>query len=139
MRTDMKKVILFSTAFMLLVFANAEAQQDSVSLDLLRAPASPAANLIGISPSQVEKPSDPAAFAVSIQNATNNFSQLPSSYAVDFAPAWLFAGNRIDLNEFLSNNNMGKTLWQSLVVSSAITDNQNDEDTIPNSTKAAFG
>jgi len=84
----------------------------------LVAPSSPGASLIGISPSVIQRPTDPAGFTASLLNATNNLTAIPNSYAVDFAPAWLFCGQHISFTDFESNS-IGKNIWQSLDVSFA--------------------
>jgi hypothetical protein len=114
--TSLCTVVLLSTQ----AFA-----QDSVSvLDVLHAPASPAASLIGTSPSDVQSFSDPSAFMISLQNATDNFTTLPKNYAVDIAPAWLFGGKSIKFEDYKSTG-FKNTFLQSLVLSAAIA-NTND-------------
>lgn len=109
-----------------------------IELDLLRAPVSPAANLLGISNSQIEKPTDVAAFMTSIQTASGNFSVIPVSYAVDLAPAWLFAGSKITLDEFLSSR-VGKSIPQSFVLSLATNTVEGLYDSLPDVTKLSAG
>ena len=118
--------------FLAIFLCNQCLAQDS-SLNILRAPSSPAANMLGISPSDIQRPTDPSAFMVSLQNATNSFSALPNSYAVDIAPAWLLMGQMITYNQFISNANISKNIWQSLVISAATTDSSGI------STKLGFG
>ena len=138
----MKKVLV--TISLIMTCGIAISQQDTlpanteVSLDLLRAPVSPAANLLGISSSQVEKPTDPAAFMTSIQTATGNLTAIPTSYAVDLAPAWLFCGPKITLDDYLSPK-VGKTMAQSFVVSIATNTVQGTTDTMPDVTQLAAG
>ena len=59
--------------------------------------------LLNISPSTIQRPSDPSAFMVSLLNAPNNLSAVPNAYAVDFAPAWLFYGSKIKYEDFNSD------------------------------------
>lgn len=142
----MKRLSKIFTWLTLLLFLaiDLSAQTDSLpvstdfSLDLLRAPVSPAANLLGISPSQVDKPSDPAAFMASINAASNQFTGLPSSYAVDLAPVWLLAGRKIRLEDYLSGS-PGKSLPQSFVVSLATHTVPGISDSLPDVTKLAAG
>src|ERR1700712_3083158 len=88
-------------------------------INILKAPSSPSADLIGISPDDIQRPTDPSAFTVSLLNATNNLTVIPSSYAVDFAPAWLFKGQRITYNDFNSNT-LKNNLWQTFDISFAV-------------------
>src|ERR1043165_4185912 len=80
------------------------AQVNDSSLNILKAPTSPAANMLGISPSDVQRPTDPSAFMLSIQDASHDFSALPKSYAVDIAPAWLFGGHKITYEQFVDSS-----------------------------------
>jgi len=108
-------------------FIFAQSDTSEVSIDLLRAPSSPAGNIIGITNSQIERPSDPAAFMTSIQTATQNFASFPTAYAVDLAPAWLFSSQNIDLYE-LDSNNIGNVFKQSFVLSFATNTLQPDSE-----------
>lgn len=138
MKEKMKTPIMLCLCMAIFHLSMAQDDPAPVSLDLLRAPVSPAANLLGISPSQIDKPSDPAAFMASINTASNNFSGLPTSYAVDLAPAWLFAGRRITLEDYLSQK-AGKTIPQSLVVSLATHTVAGMADTMPDVTRFSAG
>jgi len=97
--------------------------QDSLDLNMLQAPTSPAATLLGISPSDIHRPTDPAGFMVSAQNAAQNFSVFPSSYAVDIAPAWLFFGRQIAYDD-LKDGRFRNSVWQNLQLSAAYTNSQ---------------
>jgi hypothetical protein len=101
----------------------------------LVAPSSPGADLIGISPDVIQRPTDPAAFSVSLLNATSNLTMIPSSYAVDFAPAWLLGGEHISFTDFQSND-VGKNIWQSFDVSLAY---KNVKDSISSNTNTTVG
>ena len=126
----MKKVYL---PFILsgLLFGNLLAQDDC-TLDLLAAPATPAATMLGFSPSEIDKPRDVSDFLVSVANS-GFISQLPSNYALEIAPAWLFAGKKISYERF-SGNDWYDNLWQGFTLSAAV--RNNDVDTI---TQMAFG
>ena len=71
----------------------------TIRLDLLKSPASPAFNILGIAQSDIERPADLNAFALSIQNATNNFTAIPESYAFQIAP-FLMGRKKYSLNQF---------------------------------------
>jgi hypothetical protein len=103
-------------------FFSAAAQDNAASIDLLKAPSSPAANLLGTSPSDVQQFTDPSDFMASLQHATNSYSTLPTNYAVDIAPDWLFFGRKITYRKFTGDGgfkNIGPNILQSLVVSAA--------------------
>lgn len=95
-----------------------ESVSGEVSLDMLQSPTSPAANMIGISDGQIERPTDPADFMIMLNQASSNFSGLPTSFAVDVAPAWLFYGQQIDMDQYLDST-VAKSIAQSFVLSLA--------------------
>lgn len=112
----MRKII---TILLFLVNGVAFAQQiksDSITLDLLKAPSSPAFNILGISPSQVDRPTDLNAFKISVQNATNNFSKFPNSYSVEIAPASLLKLKNQTLDK-LNSTRFKDVFAQSLSIS----------------------
>lgn len=91
---------------------------DSIDLNLLNAPSNPAFNLMGVSLNAIDKPTDLNSFRLSVQNATNNFTKLPSNYAVEFCPASLFGKKSQTLTKF--NSTKFDDVWrQSLSVSFA--------------------
>ena len=91
----------------------------TINLNLLRGPASPAANLLGISPNDIQRPADVTGFAVSLQNATQGFSALPNNFAVDVAPYWTTGkkGRNLSFKEFNSNKN---SIAQTFVLSAGL-------------------
>ena len=90
----MKKNILFVLLF-IASLVNAQTEIDTtIKVDLLKAPSSPASNLLGIATSDIDKPTDVSAFMLSLQTATNSFNKLPSNYAVDIAPYWFFKNSK---------------------------------------------
>ncbi len=99
-------------------------ETDKVDINFLKAPASPAANLLSIAPSEIQAPSDPSALLASFQNATGNFVSLPKSFAADIAPFWFFSGRNRTFSEYNSNK-LKDNLKQSLVVSIAFRDSSN--------------
>ena len=96
---------------------NTVSKEDSTyQLDVLQAPSSPVANMLGVAPNEVQKPTDPTALMTSAQTAAKNFSGFPSSYAVDIAPAWMFSGAKIKYSDFASNK-FKDNVWQNFVLS----------------------
>lgn len=92
-------------------------QKDTVvNFDQLRAPSSPAFNLLGISPSDIERPKNPTDFAFSLSNASNSFSTVPKSYAMEISPFWAFNG-KSTFKQFIDNKNIGNNIKQTLVFS----------------------
>ncbi len=110
----------------------------TIKLDLLKSPSSPAFNLLGISPSLIERPSDITEFRLSLQNATSNFTSIPNSYAVEVAP-FLMKRKKYLLNTF---NEKKYIIPQTLVISAGYSrlgpDGSEEVDSLK-STKLAFG
>lgn len=108
---------------LILGLANIVNGQENTELDLLKAPVSPASNLLGFAQSEIDKPTDVTDFMLSLQSATNSFTSLQSNYAVDIAPYWLLKNktNIGDISTVGLGNSTGKNVVkQSLVISLAI-------------------
>jgi hypothetical protein len=65
-----------------------EATSKPPEIDELRPPSSPAFSLLGISPTEIDRPRTPSALVASIASAVG--TSLPSSLALEIAPYWLF-------------------------------------------------
>lgn len=91
-------------------------ESNEEGVDLLKAPASPAAQLLNFAPSIIERPTDLSSFWLSLNNATSNLTKLPTSYAIDFLPASLFKSRSITLKD-LQSKNTGQIFWQTLDIS----------------------
>ena len=124
----MKKIYSIICLLCSVLFVNAQqdttAKKDtiavkdsSVKLDLLRAPSSPGASLLGFATSEIERPSDVSAFMVSLQNS---FSKPLSNYAVEFAPYWLFAKKGDFTTAGLNTGNFSNVFKQTFVLSFAL-------------------
>ena len=63
----------------------------TITLADLRTPTSPAFTLLGIAPTDIERPTTPRAFAVSLLSALRDGdgSLLPRDFALEVAPYWL--------------------------------------------------
>lgn len=137
----MKKIFIVF-AFILFCyysFAQTDSIPDSINVNVLSAPSSPAFSLLGISPSSIQTPTDLTAFKLSIQNASNNFTSFPSSYAVDLSPASIFSVKNQTLDKFNSSK-FQNVWWQSLNVSLGITKtDSNDVATGDSSSFTRFG
>jgi hypothetical protein len=93
----------------------------TINLNLLRAPSSPASNLLGIASNEIQRPTDVKAFMLSIQNASQGFSAIPSSFSVDIAPYWFAKKNYSFSNQTRDRNQ----ILQSLVASFAVRNFEN--------------
>ena len=90
----------------------------TLNLNSLKSPISPASTLLGINSSEIQKPSDLTGLLVSVRNATNDFTTIPSSFALDIAPKWLFDKKRISFDDYFSNQ-VGKNISQTFLLSYA--------------------
>ncbi|WKL47508.1 hypothetical protein Q1W71_21435 [Flavobacterium pectinovorum] len=117
------KNILFLLALTVMMSVKLFAQDDKIELDVLRAPSSPASNLLGISTTDIDKPTDISSFMVSIQSSSNSFTSFPSNYAIDLSPYYLFAKKK-DITDYTTNGLQKKdfkTIFkQTFVISLAI-------------------
>jgi hypothetical protein len=116
------KITTFLTATLCSVAVTALAQnEEGVMLDILRAPVSPAANLLGIATTDIDKPTDVSAFMLSLQSASSSYSKLPSNYAVDVSPFYLFTKKRGDFTtNGLQSTKYGDIFKQTFIISAAI-------------------
>jgi len=138
----MKKVIQFLLIVLFVGNAWSQNTNNETEYDLLKAPVSPASNLLGFAQSDINKPTDVSEFMVSLQSASDSYTSLPSNYAVDIAPFWLLKSKALgDITTKGLENSYGKNVIpQSLVLSFAI--KNVDSTTInfnTNSTYAGFG
>lgn len=138
----MKKFILiFYTGFFGITAYPQNALQEEIELNVLNAPSNTAFNLMGISPSAIDRPTDLNNFKLSIQNASNSFTKFPSDYAVEFSPASLFNASNQTLKLFNSTR-FKDVFWQSFGISIGFTkSNIEDKDSGDSTafTKTGFG
>lgn len=115
----MKKLIYLP---LVLFFNSALAQNNDVEFDLLKAPVSPASSLLGFAQSDIDKPTDISEFMATIQSASDNYTKLPSNYAIDLAPFWLLKSKKIGdiTTQGLKNSSGSNVISQTLVLSFAI-------------------
>jgi len=134
----MKKILYIS--FFCLLQTLVQAQDKEIKFDGLNAPSSPAFNLLGISPSSIDRPIDITSFAVSVQNASSDFSSLPNSYAMEFLPFTLFSVNSMTTKE-LGETNFNDVFKQTFLISLGVTNELENEDdpSIPSLTKLGVG
>ncbi|WP_343671144.1 hypothetical protein [Chitinophaga sp.] len=135
------KRIPFIVVILAMLCLNAKAQLNidtTITLDVLKSPVSPAFNMLGISTSAIERPSDLNSFRLSVQNATNNLTAIPNSYAFEIAP-FLWGAKKYTLKDFDSSKH---AFLQSFTISAGFThmgpDGQEDVDSLK-TTKVAIG
>ncbi|HTS43599.1 MAG TPA: hypothetical protein VMH01_04325 [Puia sp.] len=134
----MRKAFLLIVTICLFTSAYNQTKKDDekVSLDLLRAPSSPGSNLLGFSPSDIEKPTDISSFMISLQTAANSLVTFPSNYAVDIAPYWLLSKKGDYTTAGLNSQRFNDIFKQSFVLSAAIK-NPDSSETSPD-TKSSY-
>lgn len=113
----MKYILFLLIAFVSVTVRGQVTVDTSIKLDLLKAPASPAFNILGIATSDIDRPTDVTSFALSLQDATNNFTAIPKSYAIQVAP-FLLGQRKFTLSEFNSNEHAFR---QSFLISAGFT------------------
>jgi len=136
----MKKIIV-SVLFLVYSVAIMAQGAEPVTLDLLRAPSSPAANLLGFATTDIDKPTDISSFMLSLQSASSSFTKLPSNYAVDIAPFLVMGKKNSDLTtRGLQSTDFTEVFKQTFVLSAAIRSADSSEtDFNATSTYAGFG
>ncbi len=107
------------------------------SYNLLNVPVSPAFILLDAEPVTVEEPLSPTDFFASLRNATTGFTAFPNTYAINFAPGWMFGGNKFTYEDFSSGKRVGQNIGQTALISMGIL-TQSSSDTT-NFTKASLG
>lgn len=115
------------------------AQKESLSLDLLKAPASPASNLLDIAPSEINKPTDVSNLMLNLQDFTSMFKN-NAGYAVDFAPYWLFGKQTKSLDNIIKDSLVSDVVKQTFVLSIAVKNTDSTNTKLPvNSVFTSFG
>lgn len=114
---------------------------EPVKLDMLRAPSSPAANLLGFATTDIDRPTDISAFMLSLQSASSSFTKLPSNYAVDIAPFLISGKKNSDLTTTgLQSTDFREVFKQTFVLSAGIRNADTSEKNFnAKNTYAGFG
>lgn len=98
------RAVLLALSIPLANATSADAQTLSLPLDSLRPPTSPAFVLLGISPSDVQKPSTPRAISANFLGAAQQAGGVPTNYAVEFAPYWLVSRPTLTIDDYERND-----------------------------------
>lgn len=108
---------IFVSILAVLLYSHSSGQIDNIdttiSLNLLKANANPALNMLGLLPSEIHRPTDLTSFALSVQNAANDFNSLPKSFGLEVAP-FLSGKTKYNLHEFDKENTFKQTFSISL-------------------------
>ncbi len=111
----------------------------SVNVNLLKAPVSPASNLLGIAYSEVNKPTDVTNLMLNLQDITSLFKN-QSGYALDFSPYWVFGKTTKSLDNIIKDNKPIDVLKQTFVLSVAVKNTDSTSTKLPiNSVFTSFG
>lgn len=132
----MKK--LLSLTILLATFS---ASSQQISTDLLRAPASPAASLLGIANTEINKPTDVPNLMLGLQNLSSIIAKEQGGYALDFSPYWLFPAKKSDktIGQML-NDSVRKNIPQTLSFSFGVQSSDSTSTQLPaNSVFSSFG
>lgn len=124
--------------FLVIIARSQTIDTTKIKLDLLRAPSSPGANLLGFAVSDIEKPSDVSDFMLTLQSATNSNSLFPTHYAVDLAPFWILRAKGLTSDKFNSIK-FSDVFRQSFVISLAIRNADSSKDFNASNLYQSFG
>ena len=69
--------------------------QDLPEITSLSPSPTPAFLLLGVAPTDISRPNNPADFATELASSTHDFSQAPQNLAIEAAPYWLIRGERL--------------------------------------------
>jgi hypothetical protein len=87
-----------------------------IDLDDFRTPTAPGFVLIGETPSAVERPETPKAFAVSLLSAGSQGDLIPENYALEVAPYWLVSHPKLTFEQRYDHKPL-QTVLKNLSVS----------------------
>src|SRR4051812_4001309 len=95
------------------------ANMEPIKLRDLKTPAAPAFQLLGIAPTDVERPTTPRAVAVSLLSTLKQGDTvLPNGFAMEVAPYWLVPHSRLEFGTYI-NPSPAQSLRQTFSISVA--------------------
>lgn len=111
--------LLIALLFLLTIPVYTQEQLDTtVYIDGLKTPSSPAFTILGISPTAIERPQTPKAFALSIVENVQEGGHLPGNFALDIAPYWIVPAKKLTFDKYF-NPTLGQSSLQNLTFSLA--------------------
>jgi hypothetical protein len=114
------RIAAAATALLCMVPAGLRGQ-DSLRLNELRTPTSPAFVILGVEPTSIERPTTPRAFALGLLSAPGGAGGvIPENYAAEFAPYWMRSHPDLTFQEYVRPNPL-QSLLQTFSVSLATT------------------
>jgi hypothetical protein len=89
--------------------------------DKLRTPDSPAFSLLGVSPTEIQKPTTPRALAVALSKfvTSDAMLEIPQSLAIEMAPFWFWSRDRLTYADYVAADR--DQWWRNLSLSLATT------------------
>ncbi len=97
----------------------------NVKLEMLKMPDNAAFTIMGTTPSEIQMPGSAPEFAMSIQNASNDFSQFPNNYGFSVTPYWWIYGKKLSFEDDFSTRNELK-FFRHLRLSGGVVNGAND-------------
>lgn len=98
----MKNLLLF---IVILGFtSNFYGQNEDIDINELKTPTSPGFQILDLSPSNIERPTNPKSFALSLMTLTNNGNAIPKNFAMEVSPYWFFKFENESVYKYLSIN-----------------------------------
>lgn len=76
--------------------------QKSLNITDLELPNAPAFTILDYSPTNISTPATTQAFTLSLINAVSNANGVPTNYALEFTPYWIFKNKSRNFNDYLS-------------------------------------
>jgi hypothetical protein len=97
---------------------SAEVAPEGVPFELVSNLNSPAATILDITPEVISRPYTFRELSTSIITATDSFRIIPKGFELEFAPYWIFAGEKIRYKDYVGNK-IEQNILQSASISFA--------------------
>ncbi|MCK4667953.1 hypothetical protein KAU33_14450 [Candidatus Dependentiae bacterium] len=113
---DIKKIFLFLVVLFIFHVSQLYAQDEFKfsNFDELRVPNSPALNLLGISPADINRPVTPKAFMISILESTGQ----SKNFALEITPYWWSSHPELTFDDYyFDKRGYGESMLQTLAIS----------------------
>lgn len=85
-------------------------------LQSLKPSSSPAFLILGVAPSAISRPNNPADLGLALVNASNRLSEIPRDFAVEFSPYWLQNRQSLTWRDDI-HRSMDQSFWRTLAIS----------------------
>ncbi|MFC4818496.1 hypothetical protein [Flavobacterium sp. GCM10023249] len=143
----MKPIAYLILAMFVSLHSLAQETENSNAIELqnMKTPNAPGFQLLDISPSLIEKPSNPKEFTATLMSLSNNGSILPKNFAMEIAPFWLFDQHApitkyLNIKDSQGNSNAFSGIYRKMSISLASVYNDSTSGTLLEKTNyLAFG